>query len=48
MFDYPFRVPARFAPISGGSQEGSLRLDPDFRIIAVAYPMSLRSSPRHP
>ena len=41
MFDYPFRVPARFALIIRAvvSQEGlALRLDPDFKIIAVAYP----------
>lgn len=43
MFDYPFRVPARFALIIRAvvSQEGlALRLDPQFRIIAVAYPTS--------
>lgn len=41
MFDYPFRVPARFALIIRAvvSQEGlALRLDPDFKIISVAYP----------
>ena len=41
MFEYPFRVPARFALIIRAvvSQEGlALRLDPDFKIIAVAYP----------
>ncbi len=41
MFDYPFRVPARFALIIRAvvSQEGlALRLDPNFKIIAVAYP----------
>ncbi len=41
MYDYPFRVPARFALIIRAvvSQEGlALRLDPEFRIIAVAYP----------
>ena len=41
MFDYPFRVPARFALIIRAvvSQEGlALRLDPDFSIIRVAYP----------
>ena len=41
MYDYPFRVPARFALIIRAvvSQEGlALRLDRDFRIIAVAYP----------
>ena len=39
MYDYPFRVPARFALIIRAvvSQEGlALRLDPDFRIIRVA------------
>ena len=41
MFDYPFRVPARFALIIRAvvSQEGlALRLDPNFKIIAIAYP----------
>jgi len=41
MYDYPFRVPARFALIIRAvvSQEGlALRLDPSFRIIRVAYP----------
>ena len=41
MYDYPFRVPARFALIIRAvvSQEGlALRLDPGFRIIRVAYP----------
>ncbi len=41
MFDYPFRVPARFALIIRAvvSQEGlALNLDPKFKIIAVAYP----------
>ena len=41
MFEYPFRVPARFALIIRAvvSQEGlALRLDPDFKIISVAYP----------
>jgi len=45
MFDYPFRVPARFALIIRAvvSQEGlALRLDPEFRIIAVAYPYVAR------
>lgn len=45
MFDYPFRVPARFALIIRAvvSQEGlALRLDPDFRIIAIAYPYVAR------
>jgi len=41
MFDYPFRVPARFALIIRAvvSQEGlALKLDPKFKIISVAYP----------
>lgn len=41
MYEYPFHVPARFAFIIRAvvSQEGlALRLDPDFKIIAVAYP----------
>ncbi len=41
MYDYPFRVPARFALIIRAvvSQEGlALRLDPNFRILAIAYP----------
>ena len=41
IFDYPFRVPARFALIvrTVVSQEGlALQLDPEFKIIAVAYP----------
>ena len=41
MFDYPFRVPPRFALIIRAvvSQEGlALRLDPEFKIIGVAYP----------
>ncbi len=41
MYDYPFRVPARFALIIRAvvSQEGlALKLDPSFKIIAVAYP----------
>ena len=45
MYDYPFRVPARFALIIRAvvSQEGlALRLDPEFRIIAVAYPYVAR------
>ena len=45
MFDYPFRVPSRFALIIRAvvSQEGlALRLDPQFRIIAVAYPYVAR------
>nr|YP_002049412.1 possible kinase [Paulinella chromatophora]ACB43202.1 possible kinase [Paulinella chromatophora] len=45
MFDYPFRVPARFALIIRAvvSQEGlALRLDPTFKIIGVAYPYVAR------
>ncbi len=45
MFDYPFRVPARFALIIRAvvSQEGlALRLDPNFKIIGVAYPYVAR------
>ena len=45
MFDYPFRVPARFALIIRAvvSQEGlALRLDPDFKIVSVAYPYVAR------
>jgi predicted unusual protein kinase regulating ubiquinone biosynthesis (AarF/ABC1/UbiB family) len=45
MFDYPFRVPARFALIIRAvvSQEGlALRLDPDFKIVRVAYPYVAR------
>jgi len=45
MYDYPFRVPARFALIIRAlvSQEGvALRLDPSFRIIGVAYPYVAR------
>ena len=41
MFEYPFRVPPRFALIIRAvvSQEGlALKLDPDFKIIGVAYP----------
>ncbi len=41
MFDYPFRVPPRFALIIRAvvSQEGlALKLDPDFKIIGIAYP----------
>ncbi|KGG15438.1 ABC1 kinase family protein [Prochlorococcus sp. MIT 0603] len=41
MFDYPFRVPSRFALIIRAvvSQEGlAIRLDPDFKIIRFAYP----------
>jgi predicted unusual protein kinase regulating ubiquinone biosynthesis (AarF/ABC1/UbiB family) len=45
MYDYPFRVPARFALIIRAvvSQEGlALRLDPNFRILQVAYPFVAR------
>ena len=41
MYNYPFRVPTRFALIIRAvvSQEGlALRLDPDFKIIRIAYP----------
>ena len=41
MFDYPFRVPAKFALIirSLVTQEGlALSLNPNFRIVDVAYP----------
>ena len=41
MFEYPFRVPARFALIIRAvvSQEGlALRLEPEFSIVRVAYP----------
>jgi predicted unusual protein kinase regulating ubiquinone biosynthesis (AarF/ABC1/UbiB family) len=45
MFDYPFRVPARFALIIRAvvSQEGlAIRLDPGFKILSVAYPYVAR------
>jgi predicted unusual protein kinase regulating ubiquinone biosynthesis (AarF/ABC1/UbiB family) len=45
MFDYPFRVPARFALIIRAvvSQEGlAIRLDPGFRVLQVAYPYVAR------
>ena len=45
MYAYPFRVPARFALIIRAvvSQEGlALRLDPDFKIVQVAYPYVAR------
>ncbi|MEB3331686.1 MAG: AarF/ABC1/UbiB kinase family protein [Synechococcaceae cyanobacterium] len=45
MYDYPFRVPARFALIIRAvvSQEGlAIRLDPGFRILEVAYPYVAR------
>tara|TARA_Y100001968_G_scaffold161721_1_gene147915 strand:- start:10070 stop:11716 length:1647 start_codon:yes stop_codon:yes gene_type:complete len=41
MFDYPFRVPARFALIIRAviSQEGlAIKLDPKFQIVSLAYP----------
>ena len=41
MYSYPFRVPSRFALIIRAvvSQEGlALRLDPQFKIIRIAYP----------
>ncbi len=41
MYDYPFRVPSRFALIIRAvvSQEGlALRLDPEFKIVSIAYP----------
>tara|TARA_Y100001968_G_scaffold146104_1_gene133581 strand:- start:5658 stop:7304 length:1647 start_codon:yes stop_codon:yes gene_type:complete len=41
MFDYPFRVPARFALIIRAviSQEGlAIKLDPKFQIVNLAYP----------
>ena len=45
MFDYPFRVPARFALIIRAvvSQEGlAIRLDPGFKVLNVAYPYVAR------
>jgi predicted unusual protein kinase regulating ubiquinone biosynthesis (AarF/ABC1/UbiB family) len=41
MYDYPFRVPAKFALIirSVVTQEGlALSLNPDFKIVEIAYP----------
>ena len=41
MYKYPFRVPSRFALIIRAvvSQEGlALRLDPEFKILNIAYP----------
>ncbi len=41
MYDYPFRVPAKFSLIirSLVTQEGlALTLDPDFKIVEIAYP----------
>nr|WP_202924846.1 AarF/ABC1/UbiB kinase family protein [Myxacorys almedinensis] len=45
MYDYPFRVPAKFALIirSLVTQEGlAITLNPDFRIVEVAYPYVAR------
>ncbi|MGE5659008.1 MAG: ABC1 kinase family protein [Actinomycetota bacterium] len=45
MFDYPFRVPAKFALIirSLVTEEGlALTLNPDFKIVEVAYPYVAR------
>lgn len=45
MFDYPFRVPAKFALIirSVVTQEGlALSLNPDFKIVEIAYPYVAR------
>jgi predicted unusual protein kinase regulating ubiquinone biosynthesis (AarF/ABC1/UbiB family) len=45
MFDYPFRVPAKFALIirSLVTQEGlALSLDPDFKIVEIGYPFVAR------
>lgn len=45
MYDYPFRVPAKFALIirSLVTQEGlALSLNPDFKIVEVAYPYTAR------
>jgi predicted unusual protein kinase regulating ubiquinone biosynthesis (AarF/ABC1/UbiB family) len=45
MYEYPFRVPAQFALIirSLVTQEGiALSLDPDFKIVEVAYPYVAR------
>ncbi len=45
MYDYPFRVPAKFALIirSLVTEEGlALSLNPDFRIVDVAYPYVAR------
>ena len=45
MFEYPFRVPAKFALIirSLVTQEGlALTLNPDFKIVEVAYPYVAR------
>ena len=45
MYSYPFRVPSRFALIIRAvvSQEGlALRLDPEFKIVRIAYPYIAR------
>ena len=45
MYDYPFRVPAKFALIirSLVTQEGlALSLNPDFKIVEIAYPYVAR------
>jgi predicted unusual protein kinase regulating ubiquinone biosynthesis (AarF/ABC1/UbiB family) len=45
MYEYPFRVPAKFALIirSLVTQEGlALTLDPDFKIVDIAYPYVAR------
>ena len=45
MYDYPFRVPAKFALIIRSliTQEGlALSLDPNFKIVEVAYPYVAR------
>ena len=45
MYEYPFRVPAKFALIirSLVTQEGlALSLNPDFKIVDVAYPYVAR------
>lgn len=45
MYDYPFRVPAKFALIirSLVTQEGlALTLNPDFKIVEIAYPFVAR------
>lgn len=45
MFDYPFRIPAKFALIirSLVTQEGlALTLDPNFKIVDIAYPYVAR------
>jgi predicted unusual protein kinase regulating ubiquinone biosynthesis (AarF/ABC1/UbiB family) len=45
MYDYPFRVPAKFALIirSVVTQEGlALSIDPEFKIVDIAYPYVAR------